>query len=233
MARKTADEKLARELLAKWKAGAIVDPTNVPTKFLAKTLGLSVVRISQMFADGTLKQNGKGRGKYDLFEAVSAYVEKYRQGGTASAKTKLAIQQERKLRLLNDREAGTLVPIDDAADAFLRGCLVWRSGASALPRRLANRLTNAKRAADVRAILTVELDGLLSEFEKPLQDYFHDAGHSFTVVRAGPNGASPAAPKDPGPVGKRRKNTTARKRGTRKVSKRTNAVHGSNNAGNT
>jgi len=233
MARKAADEKLGRELLEKWKAGAVVDPTNVPTKFLAKVLGLSVVRISQMYADGTLKQNGKGRGKYDLFEAVSAYVEKYRQGGTASAKAKLAVQQERKLRLINDREAGTIVPIDDAADAFLRGCLAWRAGASALPRRLANRLANAKRAADVRTILTDELNGLLSDFEKPLQEYFHDAGHTFAIVRAGSNGAGPAAPKVAGPVGKRRKNTTARKRGTRKVPKRKNAVHGSDNAGNT
>lgn len=210
----------------------LIDPSNVPTKFIAEVLGLSPDRVSQLFAEGVISQNGKMRGKYSLTVAVPQYIENFRQGGTSSAKAKLAVQQERKLRLLNDREAGSLVSIDDAAEVFLRSCLAWRSGATALPRRLATRLANAKRAGDIRTILTEEIDGLLREFEKPLQEYFDAAGHPFAISNRRSSGNGTAAPTDARPVGKRRKNTTARKRRAGKVPKRKNAVHGSNNARN-
>lgn len=208
----------------------LIDPHNVTGVFLGKILGLSAVHVSRLSSEGVIKQNGKGQAKYDLTEAVPMYIEKKSRSGTASAKARLAVQQERKLRLLNDREAGTVVALDDAADALLRCCLVWRSGAAALPRRLATKLSHTKRAADIRRILTEELGELLDEFTKPLDEYLNDAGYVGKVVTPRLKRPATAARKNARPVGKRRKNTTARKRGTRKVSKRKDALHDSDSA---
>ena len=201
------------------KGKNVIEIDNVTGVNLAKVLGITPVRVSQLCSEGVIEQNGKGKAKYDLTDAVPAYINRYRRSGSASAKEKLAVQQERKLKLANDELAGSLVKIDDAAEVFLRSCLAWRSGSAALPRRLATRLSNTKNAATIRKILTEELDSLLHEFEKPLQEYFDDTGHSFEIVKAGSSRARTAPTKNTGPVGKRRKNTTARKRGTRKVSK--------------
>ena len=187
-----------------------IDLHSVTGVTLSKVLGITSVRVSQLCSEGVIQQNGHGRAKYDLTDAVPAYINRYRRSGAASAKEKLAVQQERKLQLANDNLAGSLVPIEDAAEAFLRGCLNWRSGAAALPRRLATRLANTKNAATVRRILTEEIEALLYEFEKPLQEYFDDAGHSFEVIPTRTTGANTAPKQNAGPVGKRRKNTTRR-----------------------
>lgn len=195
-----------------------IDPDNVSTKFLAEVLGLSVPGVSQLYAARVIKQNGR-RGKYKLAEAVPAYLESIRTSGTAEAGAKLKIQQERKLQLQNDVAAGLLVRIGDAAEAFRAGCLAWRAGAAALPRRLAAPLANATNANVIRKTLTDELNQLCRDFEKPIAAFVGKRGHPFTVVSTGGAGTKAATAKVSRRVGKRKPNSASRKRRTRKVAK--------------
>ena len=178
-----------------------INPKGVTGKYLASVLGITPNRVSQLVAEGVLTQDGTARASYDLAKGVQAYIARYRRSRASSAKEKLAVQQERKLRLQNDREAGELVRINDAADVFLRAATAFRSGATALPRRVAERLANAGRPGDCRRILEAEIAGLIGEFERPLRRYFDAAGHSFEVTGARVNGTDPDTGSDPGAMG--------------------------------
>ncbi len=200
------------------KDGGLIDPTNVASKFLAAVCGLSAQQVSNLRATRTLRTNGK-RGRYSLVDAVPQYIDSIRTAGGAEAKQKLAIQQERKLRLQNGKAAGELVRISDACEVYRQACLAWRAGANALPRRLANQLSNESNPALIQKILANEFAELFTNMVGPLQEYFDSAGVTFDVANAGPSSASPAPKKNARPVGRRKKNTATRKRRTRKVAK--------------
>lgn len=204
--------------MAKTKDAGLIDPADVASKLLAKVLGVTAQYVSNLRAARTLRTNGK-RGRYSLYDAVPQYLDSIRTAGGAEAKQKLAIQQERKLRLANDKVAGSLVRVGDAAEAYRQGCLAWRAGANALPRRLANQLSNESNPARIQKLIANEFAELYIAFEAPLRKYFADAGQAFEVVPAGANGTKPAPKKKPRRVGRRKKNTATRKRRTRKVAK--------------
>lgn len=195
-----------------------IDPSNVATSFLAEVLGLTQAMVSRLYQTRVIIQNGR-RGKYDLRDAVPKYIQSIRSGGTAVAAEKLKIQQERKLKIANDVAAGELVKIADAAEVFRASTLSWRSGASALPRRLATELSNQGDAAKCRELLASEIDALYDEWEKPLREYFGDAWNSVTPDTSGGGRAKTSRKKKPGRVGGRKSNTPARKRRTRKMAK--------------
>ena len=191
---------------------------DISTNDLSILLGLARPVVSKLYANRTIKQNGR-RGKYDATEAIPQYLESIRTSGAAEAGQKLKVQQERKLRLANDKAAGSLVQVEDAAEAFRQYCLAWRAGANALPRRLANELSNESNPALIQKLIANEFAELFETMEQPLRTYFADAGQTFEVVPAGSNGLDPAPKKKPRRMGRRKKNTTARKRLTRKVAK--------------
>lgn len=200
------------------KGEFLIDPTNVPTSFLADVLGVAASYVSTLFSKRVIAQNGK-RGRYDLTDAVPMYIQSIRTSGTAEAGEKLKIQQERKLRIQNDQSSGALVKIADAAEVYRQACLSWRAGASALPRRLATELSNTKSAAACRELLVHEIDDLFTEFEKPLREYFGDVWRSDQSATPRDSSVTPVAKKKPRRVGGRKSNPTSRKRGTRKVAK--------------
>jgi hypothetical protein len=204
--------------VTKKKDDGLIDPGNVTSKYLAELIALTPQAVSQLATRRVIRTNGR-RGKYDISHAVPAYIGSIRGSGKADADARLKVQQERKLRLANDKEAATLVKIDDAAEAYRQGCLAWRAGANATPRRLATLLANANDAAEIQRILNDEFNDLFATMEKPLRDYFANAGVAFEVVPAGD--ASPSAPakKNARPMGRRKKGTTVGKRGTGKVAK--------------
>jgi len=199
-----------------------IDPGNVTTSFLAKVLGMTQPHTSALFAKRVILQNGK-RGRYDLTDAVPRYIQSIRTSGTAEAGEKLKIQQERKLRLLNDSTAGDLVKIADAAEVFCAACITWRAGASAIPRRLATELSNTTDAAKIRELLANEIDELYGEFEKGIRERF--GADAVSPVESPPptsprnKRAKTSAKKNARPVGGRKPNPSRRKRGTRKVAK--------------
>lgn len=197
---------------------ALIDPGNVSSTYLAELLALTTQSISNLAATRVIRTNGR-RGKYDLTHAIPAYVGSLRGSGPAEAKAKYAVQQERKLRLQNDLVAGAVVKIGDAAEVYRQGCLAWRAGANALPRRLATMLANEDDPAKIQRLLVREFSELFGTMEKPLREYFDNAGVPFQVVDAGASSVSAAAETVARPMGRRKKNTTVRKRRTGKVAK--------------
>ena len=95
-----------------------IDATNVSSNYLAEVLGMTRHGISKLYAAGVLTQNGTARGKYNLYDAVPAYLNHLRENHGETADVKLKRQQELKLRLQNDKTEAGLVRITDAAQIF-------------------------------------------------------------------------------------------------------------------
>jgi len=196
----------------------LIDPANVSSKFLAECLALTPQAVSRLGTERIIRTNGR-RGRYELTTAVPMYIASLRGTGAAEAKAKYAVQQERKLRLQNDKEAGKLVPIEEAAEAFRAYCLTWRAGANALPRRLATQLSNESNPTEIQKALANEFAELFNQMERGLIEYFDGRGETLSLAETGTASEDPAPKKKPRPVGRRKKNSTARKRGAGKVAK--------------
>lgn len=151
-----------------------LDPTNVSTTFLAEVLGVTRDAVSKLYAQRVILQNGK-RGKYNLVDAVPAYVQSIKTSGTAEAGARLKVQQERKLKIANDAAERNLVDIDEAAEVFRQVCLSLRSAMTAIPRRTASEVSKAKTAAACRKILENEYSEVFYEWAKPFKEFFGDA----------------------------------------------------------
>ena len=196
----------------------LIDPASVSTLFIAECFAITPQAVSKLAAEGVIRNNGR-RGKYALREAVPQYVSTLRRSGTAEAKARLNEQQERKLRLANDAADGRVVKIEEAAEAFRAYCLTWRAGVSALPRRLANQLSSESNPAIIQKVLANEFRELFEAMENGLSEYFATNGETFSITETGPSGEVAAPAKNARPVGRRKKNTTARNGRTRKVAK--------------
>ena len=153
------------ELLANY-----VDPNNADTKLVAQLFGLTRTRISQLHSEGVIRNNGT-RGRYVLAEVVISYLDYLKKSKRGTVRQRLIKQQERKLMLQNDRLADTLVDTNEAADALLRFCRLWRAGAEALPKKVAARIAKTKSTKEIRDILTEAFAGLVSNAEADLDEY--------------------------------------------------------------
>lgn len=204
--------------MTKKQDDGLIDPTNVQSQFLADCLAMTPQAVSKLASERIIKTNGR-RGKYNLTEAIPQYIASIRGSGAAEAKAKLAVQQERKLRLQNDASAGRLVKVEDAAEVFRVYCLTWRAGASALPRRVAQQLSNLSEPSVIQRLLQDEFTNLFTEMEHGLREYFGSRGQDFSLTDTGANVEDTPAEKNARPVGRRKKSTSTRKRGTRKVAK--------------
>ena len=110
-----------------------------------------------------------------LTDVVAAYLDYLKDSKRGGAKELLARQQERKLKLQNNRLADTLVNIDEAAEVFRIACCLWRDGANAIPNNVAARIAKTKSKREIRDILTEALDGLVPAFEEPIKEITKDA----------------------------------------------------------
>ena len=152
-----------------------IDPTNVSSSDLAVVLGVTRDAVSKLYATGVIRQNGVARGKYDLFDAVPAYLDHLRSNKGSDVGARLKLAQERKLRLENDRAENDLVKTSDAAEIYRQACITFRSGATAIPKRLATKLSNATDPVVCRELLANEFSALSIEYEKMFRDFFGDA----------------------------------------------------------
>ena len=146
-----------------------IDSSNVSTMFLAEILGVTTDAVTKLHSAGIIKQNGKARGKYDLFDAVDAYLDHLRNSKGSDVAVRLTLARATKLELENDRRQSELVKISEAVEVIAAASTHWKSIADALPKRIAKRLAKIKNPDEVRTILQEELDGMYYEFEKGLQ----------------------------------------------------------------
>ena len=132
---------------------AKIDPTNVSSSYLAEVLGMTRHGVSKLYALGVVTQNGRARGKYNLYDAVPAYLNYLRESEGETADVRLKRQQELKLRLQNDKTEAGLIRIDDAAEAFKLGIAIFRSIHEEVFEGIAAELAKTDKSHKVAVIL--------------------------------------------------------------------------------
>ena len=150
-----------------------IDPADIDSAFVAALFGITRHRVSQLYSEGVLTNNGT-RGRYVLADVIGAYLDYIKDSKRGSTKERLARQQERKLKIQNDRLAQTLIDIDEAANAFRIAGRLWRAGAESVPKNVAARIAKAKNPKDIRDILTGALNELVPAYTKPLDKLLRD-----------------------------------------------------------
>ena len=161
-----------------------IESSNVSTLFLAEILGVTSDAVTRLHRAGVIKQNGKARGKYDLFEAVNAFLDHLRKtnkGSDVSARLKLA--QVEKIQQYVEKMENELVKTSDAAAVFRAASTAWRNEASKLPQRVARRIAKSKDPSEIREILRDELDQVFYRFEKGLNQHLDGATQHGTENR--------------------------------------------------
>ena len=160
-----------------------IESSNVSTLFLAEILGVTSDAVTRLHRAGVIKQNGKARGKYDLFEAVNAFLDHLRKTKGSDVAVRLTLARAKKLELENDRVENELVKTSDAAVVFRAASTSWRNEASKLPQRVARRIAKSKDPSEIREILRDELDQVFYRFEKGLNQHLDGATQHGTENR--------------------------------------------------
>lgn len=142
-----------------------IDPTNVSTAYLADVFGMTRDGVTRLCRAGVISQNGVARGKYDLRETLAAYLEHLRKSNTETADVKLKHQQERKLRLQNDKTDASLVPIKDAAQVFATYASQFRASVMGQLERLAAEISKTDNPREVARIIQSDLQGISKTFD--------------------------------------------------------------------
>lgn len=125
---------------------------------LARILGLSKARITQLTSEGVLEKSG---GKYDDAKGVQAYIAFLETGvlspELASHRAKLIEQQTRRLKIANDRQERQLVPFADVQQTTAAAMAALVHVLEAMPGRLAATLAAETNPALIHARLKDEI----------------------------------------------------------------------------
>ena len=151
--------------------------SNASAAYLAELLDLTTVRVSQLCSSGVIPNNG-ARGKYDLAEAVPAYLSYLRANKGGEAVIQLTLARANKIELENEKAKTKLVKTADALEVFRVACGAWRAEADKLPRRVAGRIAKLKDPVAVRKILQAEFDGIHGAVVKPFSKFYGAAWDS-------------------------------------------------------
>lgn len=117
--------------------------------------------VSKLYATGVIKQNGRSRGKYNLFEAVPAYLAHLRSTkGVDSPDTRLKLEQERKVRLQADKMELELIDVVAAAQIFATFATHLRQLVERRIDPLAGRVAKCDDQGRVARIVQAELDDI-------------------------------------------------------------------------
>lgn len=139
---------------------AKIDPTNVSTAYLAEVFGMTRDGVTRLCRGGVIRQNGVARGKYDLREAVSSYAKYVRENHGETADTRLKKQQERKLRIQNDKLEDRLVKVVDAAEVFGIYSREFRADVGSRISGLADNIAKTDNPREVAEILQSEFHAI-------------------------------------------------------------------------
>lgn len=145
----------------------------VSPKVVCAILGVTSKTVREMANKGIIKRLPGKQGVYDLTKIVPSYLE-YKTGATKgkveNERAKLVQQQERKLRLQNDKTAGKLIEIDDASEVFAVFAATWRAGLDAMPKRLAGRLSGMSNQVKIIKLIEAEIYEFLSVASQHLDE---------------------------------------------------------------
>ena len=117
----------------------------------------------------------KGKsGLYKLADVVNAMVGS-QELDLQQEKAKLAVEQSRRLRMVNDAEERRLAPVDEITDVLAEVCAVIASGLDALPLTLKNR-SPALTGKDIE-IIRKEIAKCRNSTGQAIIDYVSKNGH--------------------------------------------------------
>lgn len=156
----------------------MIDPDRIKTKDLAHILGISPETVRQRQIQGTFRTVGPG--KYNLAEAVQAWVkyQKNDRSSDAHAKARRAVESEkyRKLKLENDMLEGKSLPTEEVKSAFSQALIVLRQHVSAIGSRVAGSITSQSDEGIIRQTINDETEKALNACETGLQDLANIGG---------------------------------------------------------
>lgn len=174
-AKKRASKKARPAKAAKPKAAEkkrMMQPEDidlVPQGVCARALGITTRTLINLRDKEIISPVEEGGSKYNLQTAAMQYY-RYRYGvdekGEEAARVKLIKQQELKLRMANDKEAGLLVSAADVSAAFVEYSTALRAGNLALAPRLASRLSNVSQPSRIKRIIKDEVNLFLRAAEE-------------------------------------------------------------------
>lgn len=166
-------------------------PEGVGAKRLAEILGLSFQRVYQLRDQGVLVGDGKP-AKYDIAANVQSYI-RFAVDSVRNRTEDEATDEQRKLKaeadykrakadqeqLLLAELEGRMHSAEDVEDCTLALVNAVRSSLLALPGRVAVDAAAAKTAPEVSAIVSDEVDQILTE----LSEFRYDPGVYKAKVR--------------------------------------------------
>lgn len=143
---------------------------------LARILGLSKARITQLTSEGVLEKRG---GKYDDAKGVQAYIAFLETGvlspELAGHRAKLIEQQTRRLKIANDRQERELVPLAEVQQITAAAMSALVQVLEAIPGRLAATLAAETNAAQVHGCLKAEVHAARTLMAQKLAELAHQA----------------------------------------------------------
>ena len=192
---------------------------------VAKVLNISTQTITSLTRKGIFTRHPDSTDKasrYNLPQTVKAYLE-YSRGdgekGVQGSRSKLVLQQTKKLELQNRKAAGELVSVDEAKKVFSEFANTLRTGMFSLPGRLAAQLAGQSKPNIIRTIIHEEITDAFAESQRIIRAFKPDKPEAVGGNAAGIPDPKSAAKKKPGSMGKRKQNSTKRKRGAGTLAK--------------
>ncbi len=142
--------------------------SEVYQKVVSKVLGISATTINKH--KHIFVPLAGARGRYNLPSAVQNYVAFVRGedkiGAVQGERGRLYEAQRKKLELQNLETARNLIRGSDASGVVSEFSSAIRAGLTALPGRCASKLAGMSKPAECRAVLSGEVEDLLSDIEQ-------------------------------------------------------------------
>ena len=190
----------------------LTDTTRVSRRDMAAILGISEEHVSRLARDGHLPQSTKGR--YDLAQAVQAYVHYCSHGKAHNENLKSKQRWEeakaKKVELETAQLERKLVTIEDAQIAINEAMVIIATQLDGIGGRLASEIAGMTDPAEIRQRLlneTRRIRAAAADRLARLGAADHSSGDSEATTG-----------KNSRPVGKSKSRATSRKRRTRTVS---------------
>ena len=198
----------------------MADAKHVKADALARLFNLTTRRVQQLANEGIVVK--VGRGVYDLLPSIHGYIrflqDQIEGKPTTNVAREVNSERLRSLKIDNDLKAGTILS-RDLVNEVTGICMASIARiADSLASRLPPLLSGDKTAAQRRLIIQNEIRAIRETGARELRSLAGaDDASGHPETGSGENGGS---------VGKRKRNSTPRRRGTRPVSDRKNTVHG-------
>lgn len=150
----------------------IENTKKVTRAVVAEGLGVSTRTVTEYTRNGILRKNADN--SYDLFDCIRRFIEvrilEPEDDSLIGARKRLYEEQQRKLKMQNDREAGRTISTDQARLISQHLAVMTVTHLKSFPGRMASVLAGVNDPAHVRRLLLEEVTRLRSQLFKAVQE---------------------------------------------------------------